>query len=183
MIALTHHRCFSLLHSFPGGESYRDLIRRLGSVVIEVEQQVIPTLVVSHVSILQVLIAYFRNTRIESCMNIEVPLHTVIKFTPVRGGGWMEERIPLTSESPVVMGGGAVGGSGSSSVGSLGVVGAGNNANSKVGTTLVPVQSNGEISALGMEEAPMSPIWGDHCSRSRMYSLEQVRGFPASPTC
>ena len=66
-----------------------------------------------------------------------------------------------------------------SSVGGVG----GSSANSKVGTTLVPVQSNSEISVLGMEEAPMSPIWGDHCSRSRMYSLEQVRGFPASPTC
>ena len=148
----------------------------------------IPTLVVSHVSILQVLIAYFRNSRIETCMNIEVPLHTVIKFTPVRGGGWMEERIPLTGDSPVV--GGGVGGS-SSSVGSIGGVGVGvagnsgiSNTSSKVGTTtLVPVQSNSEISALGMEEAPMSPIWGDHCSsRSRIYSLEQVRGFPASPT-
>jgi Histidine phosphatase superfamily (branch 1) len=191
-LLLTLYALLFVFGSFPGGESYRDLIRRLGSVVIEVEQQVIPTLVVSHVSILQVLIAYFRNSRIESCMNIEVPLHTVIKFTPVRGGGWMEERIPLTGESPVV--GGGVGGS-SSSVGSIGGVGVGggggcvgnssiSNTNSKVGTTtLVPVQSNSEISALGMEEAPMSPIWGDHCSsRSRMYSLEHVRGFPASPT-
>lgn len=69
---------------FPGGESYRDLMSRLTSVVIDVEQQVIPTLVVSHVSILQCLMAYFRNTRVERCMSIEVPLHTVIKFTPVR---------------------------------------------------------------------------------------------------
>jgi hypothetical protein len=127
--------------------------------VIEIEQQVIPTLVVSHVSILQVLIAYFRNSRIESCMGIEVPMHTVIKFTPVRGGGWMEERIPLTE--------------------SLGVAGG----------TLVPVESNSEISALGMEEAPMSPIWGDHCAnninpRSRVSSLDHhVRvGQPAFPT-
>lgn len=63
---------------------------RLSSVVIDVEQEVIPTLVVSHVSILQCLMAYFRNTRVEKCMSIEVPLHTVIKFTPVRGGGWSE---------------------------------------------------------------------------------------------
>lgn len=80
---------------FPGGESYRDLIRRLVPVVIDIEQQVIPTLVVSHVSILQSLIAYFRNTPIEKCMSIEVPLHTVIKFTPVRGGGWSESRHSL----------------------------------------------------------------------------------------
>ena len=83
------------LHRFPGGESYRDLIRRLTSVVIDVEQQVIPTLVVSHVSILQSLIAYFRNTPVEKCMSIQVPLHTIVKFTPVRGGGWKETLIPL----------------------------------------------------------------------------------------
>jgi broad specificity phosphatase PhoE len=80
---------------FPGGESYRDLMSRLTSVVIDVEQEVVPTLVVSHVSILQCLMAYFRNTRVEQCMSIEVPLHTVIKFTPVRGGGWSESHHPF----------------------------------------------------------------------------------------
>jgi broad specificity phosphatase PhoE len=80
---------------FLGGESYRDLIRRLNSVVIDVEQQVIPTLVISHVSILQCLMAYFRNTPVDKCMSIEVPMHTVIKYTPVRGGGWKESLVPL----------------------------------------------------------------------------------------
>jgi hypothetical protein len=86
---------FFSVGSFPGGESYRDLVQRLNSVVIDVEQQVVPTLVVSHVSILQCLMAYFRNTRVEKCMEIEVPLHTVIKYTPVRGGGWSESQHPL----------------------------------------------------------------------------------------
>ena len=80
---------------FPGGESYRDLIQRLTSVVIDFEQQVTPTLLVSHVSCLQCLIAYFRNTPVERCMSIEVPMHTIIKFTPVRGGGWSESIVPL----------------------------------------------------------------------------------------
>jgi broad specificity phosphatase PhoE len=70
-------------------------MRRLTSVVIDVEQQVIPTLVVSHVSILQCLMSYFRNSPVEQCMSIEVPMHTVIKFTPVRGGGWSESIHPL----------------------------------------------------------------------------------------
>lgn len=88
--------CCWLTHGrFPGGESYRDLVKRLTSVVIDVEQQVIPTLVVSHVSILQCLMAYFRNTPVEKCASIEVPMHTVIKFTPVRGGGWSESQHPL----------------------------------------------------------------------------------------
>jgi hypothetical protein len=88
-------------YSFSGGESYRDLIRRLTSVVIDVEQQVIPTLVVSHVSILQCLMSYFRNTPVERCMSIEIPMHTVIKFTPVRGGGWSESVHPLSDNNGV----------------------------------------------------------------------------------
>eukprot|EP00980_Cylindrotheca_fusiformis_P028331 scaffold22592_cov129-Cylindrotheca_fusiformis.AAC.17 len=81
---------------FPGGESYKDLVKRLESVVVELEQQVIPTLVVSHVSVLQLLIAYFRNSPVEEAMAIQVPLHTVVKFTPARGGGWSETQIPLS---------------------------------------------------------------------------------------
>ncbi|CAB9519462.1 phosphofructo-2-kinase/fructose-2,6-bisphosphatase [Seminavis robusta] len=88
---------------FLGGECYRDLIDRLGPVIIDIEQQVIPTLVVSHVSILQTLIAYFRNTPVEQCMSIEVPLHTVFKFTPVRGGGWSESVHPLLADPGVVL--------------------------------------------------------------------------------
>lgn len=92
----THPEWYSRLEKdpfltrFPGGESYRDLIHRLESVVVDLEQQVIPTLVVSHVSVLQMLIAYFRKSPVEEAMQIEVPLHTVIKFTPARGGGWQE---------------------------------------------------------------------------------------------
>jgi broad specificity phosphatase PhoE len=81
---------YFLIQRFPGGESYKDLINRLESIVVDLEQQVIPTLVVSHVSVLQMLIAYFRNSPVEEAMQIEVPLHTVLKFTPARGGGWQE---------------------------------------------------------------------------------------------
>jgi broad specificity phosphatase PhoE len=103
---LTNTACLSILLfvSFPGGESYRDLMRRLASVVIDVEQQVIPTLVVSHVSILQCLMSYFRNSPVEQCMSIEVPMHTVIKFTPVRGGGWSESMHPLFEDGTVGIG-------------------------------------------------------------------------------
>ena len=91
----TLHDCTAA--RFPGGECYQDLIRRLASVVIDMEQQVIPTLVVSHVSILQCLMAYFRNTPVENCMSIEVPIHTVIKFEPVQGGGFRETQHSFVS--------------------------------------------------------------------------------------
>jgi len=86
---------------FPGGECYRDLIFRLGPIIIDIEQQVNPVLVVSHVSILQILIAYFRGTPVEQCMSIEIPLHTVFKFTPVRGGGWSESSHALLQEAGI----------------------------------------------------------------------------------
>ncbi|KAL9181849.1 hypothetical protein ACHAXT_012192 [Thalassiosira profunda] len=75
---------------FPGGECYGDLTSRLESVVVDIEQQVGPVLVVSHVSVLQVLVAYFRNQPIETCTSIALPLNTVLKFTPAKGGGWKE---------------------------------------------------------------------------------------------
>ncbi len=101
LIFFTHPLAHIILSTlrFPGGESYHDLIRRLTPVIIDVEQQVVPTLVVSHVSILQCLMAYFRNSPVDKCMSIEVPLHAVIKYTPVRGGGWSETIISLHDDT------------------------------------------------------------------------------------
>ena len=84
--------------SFPGGESYSDLINRLESVIIDMEQHLGVVVAVSHVSVLQVLVAYFRSTTVEECTSIEIPMHTVLKFVPLRGGGWLESHHPLTAE-------------------------------------------------------------------------------------
>mmetsp|Transcript_35026 Transcript_35026/g.75643 ORF Transcript_35026/g.75643 Transcript_35026/m.75643 type:complete len:517 (+) Transcript_35026:21-1571(+) len=77
---------------YPGGESQADLMLRLEQVAICLEQQVEPSLVVSHTSVLQALVAYFRNSLAETCMNIDLPLNTVFKFEPAKGGGWKETR-------------------------------------------------------------------------------------------
>jgi len=79
--------------SFPGGESYSDLINRLESVIIDMEQHLGVVVAVSHVSVLQVLVAYFRSTTVEECTSIEIPMHTVLKFVPLRGGGWLESHL------------------------------------------------------------------------------------------
>ena len=86
---------------FPGGECYRDLVSRLESCIIDMEQAVSPVLVVSHVSVIQVLLAYFRGTPVQECTKITVPMHTVIKLKPVMGGGWLEEheKLPRDNES------------------------------------------------------------------------------------
>mmetsp|Transcript_15861 Transcript_15861/g.28795 ORF Transcript_15861/g.28795 Transcript_15861/m.28795 type:complete len:543 (-) Transcript_15861:83-1711(-) len=83
---------------FPGGECQADLMLRLEPAAISVEQQVEPTLVVSHTCVLQALVAYFRNSPAETCMDIDVPLNTVFKFTPAKGGGWGETQHCILSE-------------------------------------------------------------------------------------
>jgi len=80
---------------FPGGESYRDLIVRLESAVIEMEQQVVPVLVCTHLSVIQCLLGYFRNVPAEECTNIGAPLNTLVELVPTAGGGWVEEHLSL----------------------------------------------------------------------------------------
>lgn len=88
----------TFLTRFPGGECYKDLIHRLETCIIDMEQQVNMVCVVSHISVLQVLMAYFSRTPIEKCSSIRVPMHTVIKFTPVTGGSWSESQHALGPE-------------------------------------------------------------------------------------
>lgn len=123
--------------SFPGGESYADLIHRLESIIIDVEQQVSPVLIVSHVSVLQLLIAYCRNFPVEKAMSIEVPMHTVLKFSPSRGGGWTETRHPLLEEEE-----------------DSGIA------------PLTAVASGSDLSYLSLE-TPTTPIWNDAMHRKK----------------
>jgi broad specificity phosphatase PhoE len=85
-----NHSLILRLHRFPGGESYQDVVTRLESIIIEIEQQLAPVVVVSHVSVIQVLLSYFRQTPVDDCTKIEVPMHTVIELRPLLGGGWQE---------------------------------------------------------------------------------------------
>mmetsp|Transcript_34698 Transcript_34698/g.75935 ORF Transcript_34698/g.75935 Transcript_34698/m.75935 type:complete len:699 (-) Transcript_34698:139-2235(-) len=83
---------------FPGGECYQDLINRVEPAIIDMEQQVGLVVVASHVSVLQTLISYFRCTPVQKSTEIAVPIHTVIKFTPARGGGWAESHHRLLDD-------------------------------------------------------------------------------------
>jgi len=82
-------------HRFPGGESYFDLVTRLEPVLIEMEQQTAPVLVVSHVSCIQVLLAYFLGRSVEEAMKIHVPLHKVVEITPTVGGSWEKQEFDV----------------------------------------------------------------------------------------
>eukprot|EP00515_Schizochytrium_aggregatum_P006374 CAMPEP_0202079448 /NCGR_PEP_ID=MMETSP0964-20121228/6495_1 /ASSEMBLY_ACC=CAM_ASM_000500 /TAXON_ID=4773 /ORGANISM="Schizochytrium aggregatum, Strain ATCC28209" /LENGTH=315 /DNA_ID=CAMNT_0048646789 /DNA_START=78 /DNA_END=1025 /DNA_ORIENTATION=+ len=78
----------SYRHRFPGGESYYDLVTRLEPVLIEIEQQTAPVLVVSHVSAIQALLAYYLGVPVQDAMKINVPMHKVIEISPTIGGSW-----------------------------------------------------------------------------------------------
>lgn len=73
---------------FPGGESYADIISKLEHFVISLEQETCPVLVISHISCIQILLAYYLNIPVTKSMDIEVPLHTVIELQPTSGGSW-----------------------------------------------------------------------------------------------
>merc|ERR1712062_479832 len=80
---------------FPGGESYYDVIAKLEPVIIDIEQQTAPVLIVSHISSIQIFLAYFLNMPVEEAMQVDVPLHTVIELSPQPGGRIHENRHQL----------------------------------------------------------------------------------------
>ena len=61
-------------------------MNRVEPVLIEMEQQTAPVLVVSHVSCIQALLAYYLGTPVQDAMEIKVPMHTVIEVAPTMGG-------------------------------------------------------------------------------------------------
>lgn len=74
-----------LTYRYPRGESYEDLVARLEPVIMELERQA-NVLVVAHQAVLRCLLAYFQDKPLESLPYVKVPLHTVIKLTPVAYG-------------------------------------------------------------------------------------------------
>ena len=81
-------------YRYPRGESYRDVIRRLEPVIVELERERTPTLVVAHQAVLRALYAYLMDKPPRDCPDLPIPLHTVIKLTPTTYA-CEEERIYL----------------------------------------------------------------------------------------
>ncbi|KAG5895976.1 hypothetical protein JTB14_027976 [Gonioctena quinquepunctata] len=80
-------------YRYPRGESYEDLVARLEPVIMELERQG-NVLVVSHQAVIRCLLAYFLDKTADELPYLRVPLHTIIKLTPVAYGCRVEE-IPL----------------------------------------------------------------------------------------
>ena len=85
---------------FPGGESYADLISRIEPLLIELEQQTSPVLVVSHLSTLQLLASYFTGASLTEALTTSIPHHTVLQLRPAsQRMMWEQELIPLNCDA------------------------------------------------------------------------------------
>jgi broad specificity phosphatase PhoE/predicted kinase len=86
-----------LRYRYPRGESYLDVLQRLDPVLIELERQRRPVLIVAHNAVIRGLYAYFADEPAERVPHLDVPLHTLIELTP-RAYGAAEERHRLRVE-------------------------------------------------------------------------------------
>lgn len=77
-------------YRYARGESYEDLVARLEPVIMELERQH-NVLVICHQAVARCLLAYFLDHTSEELPYLRVPLHTVIKLTPVAYGCRVEQ--------------------------------------------------------------------------------------------
>lgn len=83
---------------YPGGESYVDVIHRLEPVILEIERQRGPVLIIAHNAVIRSIYAYLMAKPQQECPHIDVPLHTVFKLT-TRAYGAQEQRFTMNIDS------------------------------------------------------------------------------------
>ncbi|XP_077546472.1 6-phosphofructo-2-kinase/fructose-2,6-biphosphatase isoform X2 [Haemaphysalis longicornis] len=84
-------------YRYPRGESYEDLVARLEPVIMELERQE-NVLVVAHQAVLRCLLAYFLDKNSEELPYLRVPLHSIVKLTPVAYGCEMKKySVPIAA--------------------------------------------------------------------------------------
>jgi len=71
-----------LRYRYPRGESYEDVIARLDPLILELERQQSPVLIVGHNAIIRVLFGYLSDLDRDAVPHLEIPLHTVMSLTP-----------------------------------------------------------------------------------------------------
>lgn len=81
-------------YRYPRGESYGDVIQRLEPVIVELERQHVPVLVIAHQAVVRALYGYLMGRPQDECPYLPVPLHTVIALTPT-AYGYEERRYQL----------------------------------------------------------------------------------------
>lgn len=94
---LQHWKDNPFRYRFPEGESQLDQAEKLVPLIIDLERQLMPVLVVSHSSTLQVVYGYFAGLEPKDFSTVDLPMHTVIEFMPSQYG-WQETWYELSSD-------------------------------------------------------------------------------------
>ncbi len=88
-----------LRYRYPRGESYQDVMQRLEPVLLELERQQDPVLVISHQAVMRALYGYFLDVAPGDIPHLDIPLHTVMAVTPKAYGAEVR-RFPLAPAVP-----------------------------------------------------------------------------------
>jgi broad specificity phosphatase PhoE/predicted kinase len=91
-------RANKLKYRYPRGESYEDVVRRLEPVILELERERRPVLVIAHQAVLRALYAYLMDRPPKEVPYLPMPLHTLIRLTPITYG--TEERQTVLPPAP-----------------------------------------------------------------------------------
>jgi broad specificity phosphatase PhoE len=86
-------------YRYPQGESYMDVIQRVEPVVLELERQKSPVLIISHQAVLRAIYGYLMGHDLERIPHLSVPLHTVLEFAP-KAYGAAEQKFLLGPNLP-----------------------------------------------------------------------------------
>lgn len=86
-------------YRYPRGESYADVIQRLEPVIVDLERQRRPVLVIGHQAVMRALYGYLTGRPQDECPHVPIPLHTVIELTPT-AYGYEERRTDLEPHLP-----------------------------------------------------------------------------------
>lgn len=92
-------RADKLGYRYPQGESYMDVIQRVEPVVLELERQKRPVLIISHQAVLRAIYGYLMGHDLERIPHLHVPLHTVLEFAP-KAYGAAEQKFMLGPALP-----------------------------------------------------------------------------------
>jgi len=84
---------------FPGGESYHDVMTRCEGVLLDIEMSTKPVLCVSHITLLQVMLCYFKGVALQDAWDEPFPANSVVEITPTLGGGFTVNTIDLSMEA------------------------------------------------------------------------------------
>lgn len=93
---LAHRDCDKLNYRYPGGESYRDVMRRLEPVLLQLETES-NVMIISHQAVLRCILGYFLETPLDQVPYVKVPLHTIIKLT-LEGHRYIIETVKMPIE-------------------------------------------------------------------------------------